>query len=163
MKHTFDFTTANKYKNLAPHINQVRFALIDYEIAHHGCIPLAKGIEIAEKAGVREGAKILEEMVSKNYISLNEMTEISCLYPVSCEETGHKVKLADGREFYAMCAVDAMGCAATFGMDVELSSYCKDTGEQVKAKITPQGITSISPDELYVSYYDSWAEGCYNY
>ena len=163
MKNTFDFTAVNKYLNLPEAINKARFALIDYEIANHGYIPLDKAVTILMENGLSDSEKLLDELIKNNYISLGPTDEIGYLYPVSCEETDHRVKLADGREFYAMCAIDAMGCAATFGMDVEIFSYCKDTEDPVYAKITPDGISEITPANMYVSYYDSWAEGCINY
>ena len=43
--------------------------------------------------------------------------------------------MADGREFTAMCAIDAMGAAFTFHQDTEVHSVCAMCEEPVYVKI----------------------------
>gem|GEM_PF-5092416 len=63
----------------------------------------------------------------KSIIGSNNEGEICYLYPLSIPGTRHRARLADGREFRTICAVDSLGCAATFGMPVEAFSFCRDT------------------------------------
>ena len=163
MKYGFDFTAANKYRSINLDLKQARFVLIDYAIAHPVPFSIEQAKCLVTKAMGAKHSNIVDELIANNLISLNNDGVIAYLYPVSCVETVHRVKLADGREFCAMCALDTLGCAATFGMPVEIHSVTKDTQESVHAQITPNGINTINPPDLLVSYYDSWAEGCINY
>jgi len=163
MRNDLEFTAANKYRKISPELQRARFSLIDYAIANPEPFSVERGGSVIAEALGDESRELLQSMIDRNLIGLNEDGDISYLYPVSCEETSHRVRLADGREFCAMCAIDALGCAATFGMAAEINSATKDTEEDVHAFVTPGGIESITPDGLSVSYYDSWIEGSVNF
>ena len=53
-------------------------------------------------------AEILQSLICKQIV-VEEQGGVAFAYPVSAWPTDHEVSLADGRRFYAMCAVDALG------------------------------------------------------
>ena|GEM_PF-2936655 len=134
MKHMFDFTAANKYRSLDPDLHRARFDLIDFAIARQKPFSVEQAKEIVAKTSHDKASTLLDELIQRNLIGLDTSEEIAYLYPVSCVETAYRVRLADTREFWAMCAIDSLGCAATFGMPVEISALTKDTNEAVYAK-----------------------------
>lgn len=93
------------------------------------------------------------------------MNLIQFLYPVSALPTNHQVTLADGRNFYAMCGIDAMGSTLTFNQDVHIESQCSQCGEEVVLDIKDGNIDYLSSEEIHVIHLDSdkneeWAGNC---
>ncbi len=63
--------------------------------------------------------------------------EILVAYPFSGRATPHRVRLADGREVAAMCAVDALGMPFMLGAEAEIVSRDPLSGEEVWVRIDP--------------------------
>ena len=83
-------------------------------------------------------------------------------YPISTAATRHKVTLADGRTFYAMCAIDALGCCFVFGQPVTVESTCQICGKPLRVQV--DGVTAIAaaPPDAYAVHvdldkYEDWA------
>ena len=58
----------------------------------------------------QEYEEIIQCLIDKDGMVVDEEAKnVNFIYPVSSLETNHRVTLADGREFTAMCAIDAMG------------------------------------------------------
>ena len=158
MNTSFDFSTSGKYRAIGPSLSKARFALIDRVIA------TAAPVGPAEAAALVGGHEVLAELISLNIIGLDASGDVGYLYPVSAHPTGHRVRLADGREFDTMCAIDSLGCAGTFGADADIFSFCKDTGEKVHIRVERGEIALAEPGaDLFVSYYDSWTDGSFNF
>ena len=157
MNSSFNFSTIGKYKKLRPELSAVRFAIIDRVIATGCPVPMNSAIDICASTG------FVDELIAGNYLGLDENGEIGYLYPVSAYPTGHRVRLSDGREFDTMCAIDSLGCATTFGMDAEIFSFCKDTEASVKIEVRNGIMEKVLPEGMYVSYYDSWTDGSFNF
>jgi len=51
-------------------------------------------------------------------------------YPFTMEEREHKVHV-NGFQVYAMCALDALAVSPMFGMDTQITSRCRVTGDPV--------------------------------
>jgi bacterioferritin-associated ferredoxin len=152
----FDFSKAGKYKAISSEAKVARFSLIDYVIETKNVITLEKATEIV-------GEDVLTELLEKHIVNLNQNNEISHLYPVSAIETGHSVKLDDGRQFHTMCAIDSLGCPSTFHIGCEIFSFCSDTDKSVYMKITEQGIeTALPTTNLFISYIDNVGEASCN-
>ena len=49
------------------------------------------------------------------------------------------VRLPDGRERYACCAIDALGIAPMVGQPVEIRSRCHHCGTPLEFSATPEG------------------------
>ena len=87
------------------------------------------------------------------------------LYPVSVPPTPHRVRLADGRSFYAMCAIDAMGAAFTFRQDVEIASRCSHCAQPVNLAVRGGEIEDLKPPATHVLHVDlnkfgDWSASC---
>jgi hypothetical protein len=51
--------------------------------------------------------------------------------PLSAVPTPHRVKVSDGREYYANCIWDAMGVLTMLGRDGEIDTSCRDCNESL--------------------------------
>jgi len=152
MNTSFQFSKANKFKDISSGLKTARFLLIDHVIETKQAIPFEQAIEIV-------GEEVLKQLLEKNIVNLNQDNEVFYLYPVSAAPTGHSVKLEDGRQFNTMCAFDSLGCANTFHMGCEIFSACRDTSEKVYIKLSEQGIETALPETLVVSYLDVVGKG----
>lgn len=108
---------------------------------------------------------LCNRMAAKRVIVRNHDGMVEFVYPVSALPTHHQVKLADGRSFYAMCAVDALGAAFTFGQDTTVSSKCSACGVPVSIEVTSEKVIAFEPPYLKVLHADlkqanNWAGSC---
>lgn len=147
-----------KYKELSLVEQKARLRLIDRVIEMKRQLTEQEGIEICENK------KIYEILKRKNIFAFMD-NKITFLYPVSAVPTNHKVKLADGREFFSMCAVDALGVSSMFHIDSEIFSVCSETGEHVYVKVCGGEIEEYFPKTLHVLHVDltkenNWAAEC---
>lgn len=82
------------------------------------------------KVAFSPDAEILRDLASRHLLSLVD-DEVVAAYPVSAKATNKRVIFSDGREAYAMCALDAMGFHYAFGEDVRIESECEECGEEI--------------------------------
>ena len=90
---------------------------------------------------------------------------INFIYPVSAFDTNYKVKLEDGREINAMCAVDSIGTAFTFKQNIKIESSCIMCNDSIEVIIENGEIKKCIPENLRVLHVDlnknnSWASSC---
>jgi hypothetical protein len=64
---------------------------------------------------------------------------IDIAYPFSAAPTPFHLRLSDGRERFACCAVDALGIAPMTGEAIEIRSRCHHCGDPLEFSATPQG------------------------
>ena len=94
-----------------------------------------------------------------------EEGQIVFAYPVSKKPTNHHVILADGRDFFSMCAIDALGSTFVFGQDTDISSVCPVSGEEIHVTVKDKEIEGYSPENIYAIHVDlsaveNWAANC---
>ena len=65
-------------------------------------------------------------------------------YPFTMEAREHKVRV-NGHQVYAMCALDALAVSPMFGMNAQIDSRCRITGDPVT--IRQSGKTIENPDQ----------------
>jgi hypothetical protein len=70
---------------------------------------------------------------------LVEDGQIRVAYPFSGTRTTFIVVLPDGRQRYAVCAIDALGIPAMLGQPVSIRSSCHHCGEPVELGVGPDG------------------------
>lgn len=80
----------------------------------------------------------LEALDTDDLILLQE-DEIRLAYPFSGVPTPFLVRLEDGRERYACCAIDALGMAPMMGQRIEIRSRCHHCGAPLALSATPEG------------------------
>ena len=155
-----------KYARLSKGKQKVRLALLDWAVSNGGEIPHEVIVEIIHKVLASDEfeefqgktpQEIIDLMEKEHIFQLSEDEGICYLYPYSANPTDYRVHLADGRSFFAMCAIDSMGSAVTFNQSVEVFSKCKDTKEEIYLRVSPEnGLEEIQPDDkLNVTYYDT--------
>jgi hypothetical protein len=65
--------------------------------------------------------------------------QVDMAYPFSALSTPWAVRLANGQERFACCAVDALGVAPMIGQSIEIRSRCHHCGEPLALWSTPEG------------------------
>lgn len=114
-----------------------------------------------------EEKALIESLQGRNVLAADEQGVYS-LYPVSAISTSKKVVLDDGREGFAMCAVDAIGFYYTFGQGVRIRAKCEHTGEEIVLRMDDQGLAvEKGGDRICVLYRDlrnceTWSCCCCN-
>jgi Alkylmercury lyase len=66
---------------------------------------------------------------------------VEIAYPFSAHPTPFVVRLADGRERYACCAVDALGMAPMLRERIDVRARCHHCGEPLALAVEPEGPT----------------------
>ena len=147
--------------------NEVRIAIMNFIIDNKRPFHMKqdgyealKGISLS---GKDEFEDILDVLHSRDGFSADEEGNINFIYPVSALPTAHRVTLADGREFSAMCAIDAIGATFTFHEDTQIHSSCcvNDVYVEMKngecAKHRPEGSYALS---FCLEEITNWAGSC---
>lgn len=80
----------------------------------------------------------LEALDQDDLIVLRE-DEIRLAYPFSAVPTPFLVRLEDGRERYACCAIDALGIAAMLQAPLRIISRCHHCDEPLELRADPSG------------------------
>lgn len=157
----------NKYKDLQPKQKEIRLSIMDLIIEKERPVKLNEVYEHLEKVADVDLNCIkdcIDLFVNKN-IMVVDNEEVNYIYPVSAHKTMHQVKLNDGREFSAMCAIDALGTACTFGQDIKITSMCNVTGKEINICVKKSKIHSTNNDDLRILHinldkYENWATSC---
>ncbi len=119
---------------------------------------------LTEEKFCGDNRSIIDSLIEKETI-VTDGEEILFAYPVSNLPTSHHVKLKDGREFYSMCAIDAMGSAFVFNQDINIESVCPVSGEKIQVSICNGELTEYQPHSLCAIHVDlskveNWAANC---
>ncbi len=112
-----------------------------------------------------DATRMIEILEGKKTIVRDEKGNVNFVFPVSASPTSHQVQLADGRQFHAMCAIDAMGSAFTLGQDIRVESKCSECGRSLSVVINDQEIKRVKPETVHVLHADlnnsdNWATSC---
>lgn len=107
----------------------------------------------------------LDKLNKEKFLVQDEEKNIKFIYPVSAYPTQYIVELSDGRSLYAMCAIDALGCAVTFNQDIKIKSRCSNTDKEILLEIKNGQITKTNNKKLVVLHvdfekYENWAASC---
>lgn len=107
----------------------------------------------------------IEELMSRQAMVIDASGNINFIYPVSALPTGHRVRLADGRHFSAMCAIDAMGAAFTFRQKIAIHSECSTCHTPVHLELDTERLHHVAPTRVHVLHMDlngldNWAASC---
>ncbi len=104
-------------------------------------------------------------LLKKGLIVFDERGSLIGLYPVSALPTRHKVRLADGRSLFAMCAIDALGISCEFERDVLISSSCSKCDTKIRVNVVDGKISTCEPStvrglHIPLGEYIDWANSC---
>lgn len=119
--------------------------------AGSGHAPEAADLEQVAQAFSRDRQEILAELAAEDFVTLDHQGHIQAAYPFSATPTAHRVRLTDGTEVWAMCAIDALGIPDMLGTDAVINSSDPVTGETITITSTSgQMIWQPSTAVVYV-------------
>jgi len=128
--------------------------------------PVAEA-ELATGSGwsTEECGGLVSTLAAKGLLVKNVAGEIAFVYPVSALPTRHRVTLADGRAFSAMCAIDALGCAFEFARDAAVTSSCSHCQRPLSVRLAGGRVAHADPPTIQVLHvdldqYGDWAANC---
>jgi hypothetical protein len=129
--------------------------------AHNGRAPRVD--EIASETGLSsDGVEVaLRELESHDLVGLDGISsQIRMAYPFAETATGHRVEL-NGQVLHALCAIDALGVAAMYGKDTNVSSQCYHCGKAINVATRAEGLSlaTVTPSGAVV-WYDFAYDGC---
>lgn len=90
---------------------------------------------------LEEAVNVLKE---RDMVVFAEDGEPLGAYPFTMEAREHSVQV-NGHQVYAMCALDALAVAPMFGLETQIASRCRVTGDPVSIRMS--GNTILNPDE----------------
>lgn len=119
--------------------------------------------EIGEATGVPTGQlrAIIAELERRDLLGNDPSADrVRYAYPFTAEPTEHRVRL-QGRELYALCAIDAFGIGGMFGTDVVITASCRACGDPIEIATANHGesLSSTRPADAVV-WYDLGYSGC---
>lgn len=127
---------------------------------------------IEHRAPVRIPSQISENMVQtlrdKNILARDQHNRITAVYPVSALPTNKNVFLEDGREAWAMCAIDALGFHYAFNQPVRILSECEYCGDAIELSMRDGKVEVVQGgNDIYVLHTDleshqDWSCSCCN-
>lgn len=96
-----------------------------------------------------EIADALRELDEKDMVVLLD-GQVVLAYPFAGAPTRFRVVLPDGRERYAVCAVDALGIPPMLGQPVTIHSQCHHCGDPLRLEVGPTGPLGASEAMVWV-------------
>jgi hypothetical protein len=97
-------------------------------------------------------------LIEADLIQTDDNVLLVVAYPFSVEPTRHRVALCDGRGYYAMCAIDALGIPYMLDQPGEIQSQEPDGREMVRVAVDPErGPTWTPAGAVAVA---AFGEGC---
>lgn len=64
---------------------------------------------------------------------------VTLAYPFAAGPNAFRVRLANGQERYACCAIDALGIAPMLGQRIDVASRCHQSGAPLRFAVDPLG------------------------
>ena len=158
----------NIHKKFTERQNELRLYIIQFIVDHQRPYHLDQDMTQTLKAlgmDQKEYEEIIECLLKKDGMVIDEERNVNFIYPVSALQTSHHVTLQDGREFTAMCAIDAIGAAFTFHQYTEIHTACASCNEPVQIRIVDGKVAEYSPKNLHALTFplgelSNWAGSC---
>jgi hypothetical protein len=94
-------------------------------------------------------AALLATFAREDLVHIDETGSVVVAYPFSGRPTPHRVRF-NGREAFAMCAIDALGIAPMLDIEIEVASSDPIDGNAVRVALTPEGQATWEPPEAVV-------------
>ena len=106
--------------------------------------------ELASRGGT-DGA--LRALVERDLVGLGDAGEVAVAYPFSARPTRHHVRIHDGRSYWAMCAIDALGIPFLThqGAVIEAREPATDRPISVELDLDATGLRSTPAEAVVVA------------
>lgn len=132
-------------------------------ILHHfiemGQAPSLADLALVLTCSPFEVEAMLTELAAKCLYRDRASGEILAAYPFSAPPTSHRLGLLNGREVFAMCAIDALGISAMLDQPVMIHSHCVQCGAPILLEVQDERLATIQPPSVVV-WYQSAAADC---
>lgn len=123
--------------NCDPEIKAVHQAIL------HSFVENGRSLTRAEIAKqVSDSDKTINTLQSNDMVVFNTDGEPIGAYPFTMEEREHTIKV-NGHQVHAMCALDALAVSPMFGMETEINSVCRVTGDPIHIHQSGQTIENM--------------------
>lgn len=93
----------------------------------------------------RDSREVLADLAAEDFLTLDDQGRIRAAYPFSAVPTAHRIRLPDGAETWAMCAIDALGIPDMLGTDAVTTSADPVTGDPIIVTSTGGHLTWQPP------------------
>jgi len=90
-------------------------------------------------------ADAVTRLVEADLIQTDSNGRLTVAYPFSRQPTRHRVTMHDGRSYYAMCAIDALGIPYMLNEHGELQAQEPDGQLVVRVTVDPKGEPTWTP------------------
>ncbi len=156
------FSSADKdpVPDFAPpkHLQAVHRAILRHFI-EIGQAPTAADLAVVLTCLPVEVEAMLTELAEKCLYRDPVSGEILAAYPFSARSTPHHLRLLNGQEIFAMCAMDALGVSAMLDQPVMIHSYCAHCGAPILLEVQGERLATIQPPSVVI-WYQSAAADC---
>jgi hypothetical protein len=89
----------------------------------------------------RSGADVLDDLAIEDFLTLDRGGQLRAIYPFSVPPTRHLVRLENGPQVWAMCAIDALGISAMTDRTVTIETTDPITEDPITVHVTRDGST----------------------
>jgi hypothetical protein len=100
----------------------------------------------------------LARVIERDLLQTDGNGRVTVAYPFSAAPTRHRVVLSDGRDYYAMCAIDALGIPYMLDEHGEVQALEPDGQQSVRVAVVPDGEPTWTPAQAVAV--TAFAEGC---
>lgn len=128
---------------LTPLDDEIR-KIILREFGRNGRPPTAGEFAGRLRLSIETVNQVIEKLQKADILS-SRGDEITSAYPFSADKTRHKVIFEDGREVYALCAVDALGIHFMLNEDLIIMSRCPECEKEMKIAVKDGLIDFCNP------------------
>lgn len=95
--------------------------------------------------------RTLNELEKKDILLRKRGTqEIVSIYPFSLKPTEHEILMENGKNLFAMCAVDALGIPIMFNRNVKVVSQCEKCKQKITIEIKNEEIRRFSHHNIMI-------------
>lgn len=120
-----------------------------------GPIPAQNIVSASPATGRKAVQEALVALDEDDLIRIRD-GQIDIAYPFSAGPTPFRVRLTEGRERYACCAMDALGIAPMIGAWIDISSTCWHCGSPLSLSVSPDGPTPHT--EALMVWFGTWGD-----
>ncbi|HZE65549.1 MAG TPA: organomercurial lyase [Sporichthyaceae bacterium] len=98
---------------------------------------------VAEPFG-RSGTDVLRALAFEDFLTLDQVGHLRAVYPFSIPPTRHLVRMEDGPQVWAMCAIDALGIPGMIDRAVTIDTTDPITAQPITVCIPRDGVRAVS-------------------
>ncbi len=103
-------------------------------------------------------AGVVAPLIEADLVQTDDGGRLAVAYPFSAQPTRHRVTLDDGRDYRAMCAIDALGVPYMLDEHGEVQAQEPDGQRVVRVKVDPGGEPIWAPAEAVAVA--AFSDGC---